>query len=363
MEPVTEPPYLRIADEIRGRIESGALRPGERVPSAREITREWTVAIATATRALATLQAEGLTRAVPGIGTVVAHPPAARRPPQRGPVPAGRPPAARPAPAPNGPARDAAPNARRAATNDGARNDGTTNGRTTDGGAANRAAEPALSRDRIVRVAMRIADAEGLAEVSMRRIATTLDVATMSLYRHVAGKDELVVHMLDAALGEQPLPASRAGTWRERLERVARVQWRVFRRHPWLAPAMSLTRPQLSPNAVALANHVLGILEGIGMPPADRLYTHLTLFSFIRGVASAFEPEAQARRETGITHDEWMARQETELERLAPAGTPLRRLTDGEDVDLDLDQLFEFGLVRLLDGIAARHAPGRSGGH
>src|SRR5258706_8508085 len=67
-------PYRLIVDEIRARIAAGRLRPGDRVPSARQITQEWGVAIATATKALATLQAEGLVRAVVGVGTVVATP-------------------------------------------------------------------------------------------------------------------------------------------------------------------------------------------------------------------------------------------------------------------------------------------------
>ena len=64
-------PYRRIVDEISGRIAAGALRPGDRIPSARQITREWGVAIATATKVLATLRQEGLVEPRPGVGTVV----------------------------------------------------------------------------------------------------------------------------------------------------------------------------------------------------------------------------------------------------------------------------------------------------
>src|SRR5215468_11338549 len=71
---MTRPPYRRIADEIRARIADRELRPGDPVPSARGITREWGVALATATRVLATLNAEGVTRSLPGRGTVVADP-------------------------------------------------------------------------------------------------------------------------------------------------------------------------------------------------------------------------------------------------------------------------------------------------
>src|SRR5258706_11259807 len=70
-----QPSYLRIVEDIRRRIASGDLRPGEPVPSARRITQDWGVALATATRALATLSAEGLTRSVPGVATVVAPAP------------------------------------------------------------------------------------------------------------------------------------------------------------------------------------------------------------------------------------------------------------------------------------------------
>jgi AcrR family transcriptional regulator len=295
-------PYRRIADEIRERIASGQLRPGDRVPSAREITREWSVAIATASRALATLGAEGLTEAVPGKGTVVAAAPAR----------------------PTGAGRRATPT------------------------------EPALGRDRIVRVAVEIADADGLAEVSMRRVATALDVATMSLYRHVANKDELIVHMIDAAIGEQPLPPPSGAGWRADLAAIARLQWAGYRRHPWLAPALSLTRPQLAPSAVRMADRVLGALAETRLPLPERLYVHLTLFSFIRGVAAAFEPEAQARRETGLSYDEWMQTQEATLAGMLPAGSPLHQMTSQDDFDLDLDQLFEYGLTRLLAGIAAQ---------
>src|SRR5215469_7336387 len=68
---MTQPPYRRIADEIRGRIADGELQPGDPVPSARGITRKWGVALATATKVLATLNAEGVTQSQPGRGTVV----------------------------------------------------------------------------------------------------------------------------------------------------------------------------------------------------------------------------------------------------------------------------------------------------
>ena len=71
MSGVNLPPYAQIAAELRNQIEEGTLAPGDRVPSTREITQRWGVAMATATKALAALRQEGIVRPVPGVGTVV----------------------------------------------------------------------------------------------------------------------------------------------------------------------------------------------------------------------------------------------------------------------------------------------------
>jgi AcrR family transcriptional regulator len=249
------------------------------------------VAIATATKALAALRDEGLTVARPGVGTVVTE---------------------RKVPRP----------------------------------------ERELTRDRVVRAAMAIADAEGMAETSMRRVATELGVATMSLYRHVPGKDDLVIAMIDAAMGEYQLPEPPPAGWRHRLELCARLQWAMFRRHPWLAPSMSLTRPQPTPNALRMTEYVLRAFDGTALPLDDRMYVHILLFSFVRGVASALEPEAEAIRETGLTNEEWMETQDEAFTALvdAHAMTHFRQFTE-RDFDFDLDLLFRFGLARLLDGL------------
>ena len=68
---VNLPPYAQIAAELRDQINNGTLAPGDRVPSTREITQRWGVAMATATKALAALRQEGIVRPVPGVGTVV----------------------------------------------------------------------------------------------------------------------------------------------------------------------------------------------------------------------------------------------------------------------------------------------------
>lgn len=293
-----EPPYRRVAADIRRRIDTGELTPGDLVPSARQITRDWGVAIATATKALAVLRREGLTTVRPGVGTVVTG------------------------------ARQVA--RRRAGPE---RRDGVE-----------------LTRARIVATAIGIADTEGIAEVSMRRVAAELGVATMSLYRHVPGKDDLTLFMIDAAVGAAPLPVTPPPGWRPRLELAARLLWRVFRRHPWLAPTMSLTRPQPALNGLRFTEWVLASLDGTPLSMGDRLHVHLLLFSYVRGLATTLEAEAEAERETGITGNEWMDRGFGGAE-LPPDVPIFQRLVELDGFDLDLDHLFAFGLDRLLDGL------------
>src|SRR5215471_6007458 len=303
---MAQPPYRRIADEIRTRIADRELRPGDPVPSARGIAREWGVALATATKVLATLNAEGVTRSLPGRGTVVAGP--------------------------------AGVSARAARRNEG---------------------DPDLTRERIVAAAIRVADAEGLAQLSMRRIATELGAAPMSLYRHVNGKDELLVSMMDSAVGEDPLPARPPNGWRAQLELSSRMQWQGFRRHPWLAQALSITRPQLIPNGMRHTEWALRALDGQGLTIQEMMHVHVTLFSHVRGLALNLEAEAQAEQDSGLTSEEWMQTQEHGFRVIAGTGDfPLLNRLVNSEMELDLDQLFEFGLSLQLDGLE-RHLAGR----
>ncbi|MFD3547841.1 TetR/AcrR family transcriptional regulator C-terminal domain-containing protein [Streptomyces sp. NPDC058655] len=299
-----EPPYLRIAGDIRRLIASGELEPGARIPSTRRITQEWGVAMATATKALAALSQEGLVRAVPGVGTVVAE---------------------------SGRERPPAPH-------------------------------HGLTRDRIIRAAIALVDAEGLGALSMRRVATEFGVSTMALYRHVSSKGELVRLMSETVFNGEP-PGPRPPGWRARLEREARWLWALYQRHPWLARAMAaLTRPMASPHAMRYTERVLSALTGLGLTPTQILHVHLALLGYAQGVAAAVELESQARQDTGMTPEEWMASNEPRMETIQTAGSYpiLSTLFDQEDSGLELDALFEFGLARMLDGVES--LIGQSGG-
>ncbi|MEU8685404.1 GntR family transcriptional regulator [Streptomyces sp. NPDC048611] len=311
------PPYRRIVEEIRSRIDSGTLAPGDRVPSTRRITREWGVAMATATKVLTTLRQEGVVRAVPGVGTVVAAPQ-----PQR---------TARP-----GPARERRP-------------------RETDSG---------LSRERVVRAGLRIADAEGLRALSMRRVAAEFGVSSMALYRHVANKDALVVLMADAAFHDIVLPDPAPDGWRARMEAGARLQWQLYQRHPWLAHYLSITRPQPMPRAMALIEWTMARVAGVD--PVTLLHMAVTLLNHVRATAAGFEDDLEAEQETGMDQRQWMASMEPVFEGILTSGSyPMYGGISEHDEDVvTLTSLFEFGLGRLLDGMAVLvegRAPGSGG--
>ncbi|WP_028815257.1 TetR/AcrR family transcriptional regulator C-terminal domain-containing protein [Streptomyces flavidovirens] len=302
-----DPPYLRIVAAIRRRIADGELAPGDRVPSTRQIAGEWGVALATATKALTTLRLDGFVEARPRIGTVVA-----------GTAPAA-PTRRRPSPAPD--------------------------------------PEQELSLDRIVRTAIEIADAEGLSALSMRGVAARLGVAAMSTYRYVSSKEDLVLHMADAAFGEESYPADALEDWRTRIELGARTLWSLYRKHPWLAQLGSLTRPLLVPNLMVHGEWMLGALDGHGLDPTTLFDIHVLLYSHVQGLAVHLEMEAHAEAATGQSEDQWMDSRAPALQELVESGrfpTFTKVVGAFEDgYDLRLDALFEFGLKALLDGVTS----------
>ncbi|WP_233598968.1 TetR/AcrR family transcriptional regulator C-terminal domain-containing protein [Amycolatopsis sp. WAC 01375] len=301
-------PYRRIAAEIRDNITSGRLRPGDRIPPTRQITRDWGVAMATASKVIAVLRDEGLVDTKPGSGTVVRS-------------------------------RD------RAFTPTSSR-------------------RQELDRDRIVRTAIAIADAEGMAAVSMRRVATDLGVATMSLYRHVPGKDDLMLYMVDLVTAEKTAHARPPAHWRERLEFSSRLLWTICRRHPWVAEVLSMTRPRaITPNLMFYAEWVLTALRGLGLGMDDMMYIHLNLFSHIRGLALSLQSEARARQDTGMTSDEWMDTQVAEFREVVATGRyPTMEYVVTQEFEQDMDTMFEYGLRLLLDGVERRLARGQAVG-
>jgi AcrR family transcriptional regulator len=122
-----------------------------------------------------------------------------------------------------------------------------------------------LSRDRVLRAGVALADEQGIDAVSMRRVGETLGVEAMSLYRHVAGKDDLLDGMVDEVITRFPVPAL-GGDWRDRLGALVRGAHRELVAHPWV-PALATSRPAVGPGRLRFVDGVLGTLLSAGCSP------------------------------------------------------------------------------------------------
>ena len=146
-----------------------------------------------------------------------------------------------------------------------------------------RGPKPGLTLDEIVRAGVRVADTEGLDALSMQRVAGELGYTTMSLYRYVSGKDQLVALMSDVALGAPPEPAG--GDWREEIEAWVRGLWHGYRAHPWLL-SVKIEGPPSGPQGLAWLEAALRALEGSGLDKGDRIgvtrFVNAATFSLAR---------------------------------------------------------------------------------
>lgn len=209
------------------------------------------------------------------------------------------------------------------------------------------ARRPGLSLDRIVAAAIALADRDGLAALSMARLAQELGSAPMSLYRHVANKDELLVFMQDAAPGPPPeLPPG----WRAGLTAWAWALRGIYTAHPWILQ-VAPGRPPLEPGQLAWLDRALGALSGTRLTPAERLDAVMTVLHLVRGEASVAavllggEPEAMtgygATISQFVTPDRFPA-----LSEAVRAG-----VFHTDPLPGDGARTFEAGLATLLDGL------------
>jgi AcrR family transcriptional regulator len=210
-----------------------------------------------------------------------------------------------------------------------------------------------LGVDRVVGAAVRLADAEGLAAVSMRRLATELGVATMTIYGHVPGRAELVDLMHDTVLAElyPDEGVVTSGAWRTRLKVVARANRELFHRHPW-ARAVAGTRRPPGPGAMRKYELELRAVTGLGPPELEMHLLVTSVDGFVRGAVGGAEGETVA---PGVDLP-WQAAAGSYADRaLDPGRFPTaarvapaagRALRAGDPATP-----FEFGLERLLDGI------------
>jgi len=209
-----------------------------------------------------------------------------------------------------------------------------------------------LNRERVLRAAVAFADESGIAALSMRKLGDALGVEAMSLYYHVANKDELLDGMVDLVFGEIDLPAGGVD-WRTAMRERAESARQALRRHPW---AIALMSTRTSPGPATLRHHdaVIGCLRAAGFSVALTAHAFSAIDCYIYGFALQ-----EATLPLGDTEEETAKVAETMMEQFLAEKYPhLTEFTIEHILQpgYDYGSEFEFGLEIVLDGLErARH--------
>jgi AcrR family transcriptional regulator len=203
-----------------------------------------------------------------------------------------------------------------------------------------------LSRERVLRAAIAFADTEGIESLSMRKLGQQLGVEAMSLYKHVANKDDMLDGMIDVVFGEIDLPSG-GGHWKTAMHQRAISARRALSRHPW---AIGLTESRMKPGPANLRHHdsVIGCLREAGFSIEMALHAYSALDSYIYGFA------LQERSLPFETPDQVAEVSEMMLARFPAGEYPYLTEAMVEHVGkpgYDYADEFEFGLDLLLDGL------------
>lgn len=217
----------------------------------------------------------------------------------------------------------------------------------------NPAGRAPLSRERVLRGAVAVADAAGIAALTIRSLASELGVRPMSVYHYVASKDEILDGIVDLVFSEIDLPG--AGDWQSQMRRRASSTRQALRRHPW---AIGLMESRANPGPATLRHHdaTLAALRGAGFSVAMTAHAYALLDSYVYGFALQeaslpFNPQTVAGATEVI-----MRHHAGEYPHLAEMATE-HILRPGYDFGSE----FEIGLSVILDALT-RSIPG-NGGH
>jgi len=214
--------------------------------------------------------------------------------------------------------------------------------------------KPGLSLQQIVRAAIDVASAEGLAAVSMSRVAAELGAAPMSLYRYLAAKDELLALMVDAAFQAVPAPTAPGEYWRAALSRWSREHRAVLRRYPWVL-RIPIKGPPIMPNQVTWFERGLDCLREMQLSAPEKVSVLLLVNGFVRN-ESLLTADLEIAASASGSPVEPTAYGTVLSELLDPARFPALTAVIAEGAFAgpdDPDAEFNFGLARILDGVEA----------
>jgi AcrR family transcriptional regulator len=226
--------------------------------------------------------------------------------------------------------------------------------------------KPGLSVDMIVDAAIAVADADGMAGLSMRAVGERFGRTAMALYTYVPNKTELVDLMYDRALAELPTEYELGAGWRAAVTSWAEDFWAFYLRHPWMLQ-VSQARPVLGPNEYVVLEALLRILFETGLETGMLRSIIGALSHYVRGSVRIVAESRQAEAATGVSDEEWWFARSAMMEQAAPDFAQrfpmvVRLESDREFrppdetvsyLEREVRETFEAGLAVLLDGIEA----------
>ena len=221
-----------------------------------------------------------------------------------------------------------------------------------------------ISREAIVTAAIQLLDREGLAALSMRRLAEELGTGAASLYWHVGSKDGLLDLVFDELIGEEQVPDADPSRWQEQLKDIARAQRRVSLRHPYLV-RISIGRIPMGPNALRFSERVIAILRAGGLPPRLAVQGYLLLISTVNGFTvdeTGVNDGGPAGPDDNAPPSDPDSRQEAaNMARDYVASLPAEQFPNmvglaDEFAFADADERFEMLIDIFVDGLARRAA-------
>ena len=212
-------------------------------------------------------------------------------------------------------------------------------------------AEPRLplTRDRVLRAAVELADRDGIESLSMRRLANELGAGAMSLYNHVADKEDLLNGMVDEIVDEIDSPL-RDASWKKTMRQRVLSARQVLLRHPWASAAI-VSRVNVTPTMMGYTNSMLGILREGGFSVDLAHHALHVMGSRILGFAQELYDDSE-ELEDSPDMAAMMEQMQTEYPYIAELASEITHDTDstvGKGCDDQFE--FEFGLDLILDGL------------
>lgn len=214
-----------------------------------------------------------------------------------------------------------------------------------------------LNLDAVVAAGIALADTEGTAALTMRRVAAGLGVAAMTLYSYVPGKAVLLQLMLDRVYADQARSDTIGRPWRERVTVLVDAHRELFLRHPWAAE-LSPGRPPPGPGVLARYEYELAAFEGLGLDDIERDAALTFVRAFAAGSARDTLTVRAEQRSSGRTDEQWWARVAPVLAEVMGAERFPLAVRVGAVAGVaqgsayDPEHAYRFGLRRVLDGLA-----------